>query len=165
VTEVVFTEQQPVEGAERRVRPGATVGRAGADIVLSDPEVSRRHAIFHQSESGIGIADLDSRNGTFVNEQRIKGVTSLAAGDLVRFGNTVWRLGETPPHDPDRMPSALRRVVPTAAFYGELPSFEATPIPSPVLGFSAARVLSATIFCYLVILLTAAAVTLFFVTR
>jgi hypothetical protein len=66
---------------------------------------------------------------------------------------------------PDRMPSGLRQVVPREAVYGELPSFVAAHVPSPVLGFSAARRFEATIYCYLVILAAAAGVTLFFADR
>jgi FHA domain len=162
VTELLFIEEQPVQGAERRVRPGTTVGRIRSDIVLPDPQVSRRHAVFHQIGAGLGVEDLGSQNGTYVNGRRIEGVTSLNEGDSIRFGGTVWRLGAS---DPDRLPSAIRHAVPTTAFYGELPSFDAADVPSPVLGFSAARILGATIFCYLVILVTAVGVTLFFVTR
>ena len=89
--EAIFVEEQPIEGAERRVAPGTTVGRAGADVELVDPDVSRRHAAFHRVDSGIGIEDLGSRNGTFVNDEKISGIATLSRGDRVRFGNTVWR--------------------------------------------------------------------------
>jgi pSer/pThr/pTyr-binding forkhead associated (FHA) protein len=90
--EAVFVEERPIEGAERRVVPGTTVGRAEADVPLRDPDVSRRHAQFHQVDSGIGIEDLGSRNGTYVNEQKVSGIATLTEGDRVRFGNTVWRM-------------------------------------------------------------------------
>jgi hypothetical protein len=163
--EVVFVEEQPVAGFERRVRPGMTVGRIRSDVVLPDPKVSRQHAVFHPVGPGIGVEDLGSRGGTYVNDRRIEGVAPLNEGDSVRFGGTVWRLATAVNADPDRVPSAIRRVVPTTVFYGELPAFDAAHGPGPVLGFSAARILSATILCYLVILVTVAGVTLFFVTR
>jgi pSer/pThr/pTyr-binding forkhead associated (FHA) protein len=175
--EFVFVEEKPMEGTQRPVQAGTTVGRAGADVALTDPEVSRRHAVFHQVDAGLGVEDLDSRNGTYVNDQPIKGITTLSDGDVVRFGNTVWRLGaaaqapEPGPaqtvanSDPDRMPTSLRQVVPQAAVYGEMSTFEAAAVPSPVLGFSAARRLEATVFCYIVVLGTAIGVALFFVTR
>jgi len=175
--EFVFVEETPVAGAQRPVQAGTTVGRAGADVALTDPEVSRRHAVFHQVDDGLGVEDLDSRNGTYVNDRRIRGITTLSDGDVVRFGNTVWRLGApaeaspdepvqaTATADPDRLPTALRQVVPQAAVYGEMSTFQAAAVPSPVLGFSAARRLEATVFCYIVILGTAIGVALFFVTR
>jgi hypothetical protein len=163
--EIVVVEEQPVRGAERRVAPGMTVGRVGADIVLRDPEVSRRHAIFHEVGGGLGVEDLGSSNGTFVNGGRIDSVTVLSEGDALRFGQTVWRVGAAAVTGADPLPSGIARVVPTTVVYGELPTFEAVRPPSPLLGFSAARVVGATVFCYLVILATAASVTFFFVTR
>jgi predicted component of type VI protein secretion system len=178
--EVVFVEEQPMAGMERRVSSGMTVGRTGADVALKDPEVSRRHATFHQVDTGIGVEDLGSRNGTYVNDQRISGITTMSDGDRVRFGNTIWRLGgargaaagedaaaaaPAPPADPDRMPTALRQAIPQQAAYGEMPTFDAVRVPSPVFGFSAARSLEATIYCYLVILAAAVGVTVFFVQR
>jgi pSer/pThr/pTyr-binding forkhead associated (FHA) protein len=93
--EVVFVEERPIEGAQRRVGPGTTVGRAESDVALADPDVSRRHAAFHQVDTDIGIEDLGSRNGTYVNDQKIFGIVTLSDGDRVRFGNTVWRLSRT----------------------------------------------------------------------
>jgi pSer/pThr/pTyr-binding forkhead associated (FHA) protein len=106
--EAVFVEERPMGGTERRVVPGTTVGRAEADVPLPDPDVSRQHAKFHQVDSGIGIEDLGSRNGTYVNDQKISGITTLAEGDRVRFGNTVWRMtgaGTDAGADTARMPA------------------------------------------------------------
>ena len=65
------------EGAE----PGAifaldadilVIGRdPGADIVLTDPEVSRRHALLALEGAGYTIKDMGSTNGTFVDDERL----------------------------------------------------------------------------------------------
>jgi pSer/pThr/pTyr-binding forkhead associated (FHA) protein len=87
-----FIEEAPIEGLERPVAPGATIGRAECEIELNDPDVSRRHAVLRQVDDGVGIEDLGSKNGTFVNDRRVSGIVPVGAGDRVRFGNTVWRL-------------------------------------------------------------------------
>ena len=92
MTEFVFVEEKPMPGKERPARPGTTIGREGCDVVLADPEVSRRHAVVRQLDTGLAIEDLGSSNGTFVNGERVAGAVALSEGDSVRLGNTVWRL-------------------------------------------------------------------------
>jgi hypothetical protein len=80
-----------------------TVGKASTnDIGLgSDHTVSRLHAVFERYDAGWSVRDLNSRNGTFVNGQRIWGEHPLHAGDEIRLGKTrlVYR--------PDGSSSAL----------------------------------------------------------
>jgi pSer/pThr/pTyr-binding forkhead associated (FHA) protein len=92
VSELVFIEQTPMEGRSRPATPGTTIGRAGCDVELNDPDVSRRHAVVRGVDNGLGVEDLGSTNGTFVNDNRISGIAPIAPGDRVRFGNTVWCL-------------------------------------------------------------------------
>jgi pSer/pThr/pTyr-binding forkhead associated (FHA) protein len=92
VNEILFVEEEPMTGVERLVRPGATIGREGCDIVLADPEVSRVHARIREVDAAPAVEDLGSTNGILVNGQRVTGITVLSGGDQVRFGNTIWRL-------------------------------------------------------------------------
>jgi pSer/pThr/pTyr-binding forkhead associated (FHA) protein len=92
MSELVFIEESPMEGRERPATPGTTIGRAGCDVDLNDPDVSRRHAVVRRVDTGLAVEDLDSTNGTFVNDRRISGIVEIAAGDRIRFGNTVWQL-------------------------------------------------------------------------
>ena len=59
--------------------------RASADIVLSDPNVSRRHAELAFTGSSWTIEDLNSTNGLLVNNRRVTR-WPLRNGDLVTFG-------------------------------------------------------------------------------
>jgi hypothetical protein len=63
------------------------------DLTAADPEsyVSRRHALILRSHGGFVIEDLDSANGTFLNDSTRIGAHVLAAlndGDRVKFGQT-----------------------------------------------------------------------------
>lgn len=57
------------------------------DLVLDDPAISRLHAIIFHDQSGVGILDLVSRNGTYVNGQEIESHT-LQNGDVIEIGGT-----------------------------------------------------------------------------
>ena len=77
-----FIEEAPTDGLERDVGPGATIGRAEGEVELNDPDVSRRHAVLRQIDDGLGIEDLGSKNGTFVNDRRVSGIVPVGAGVL-----------------------------------------------------------------------------------
>jgi pSer/pThr/pTyr-binding forkhead associated (FHA) protein len=89
---LVFVEERPMEGRVIHPANGLTIGREGCDVVLPDPEVSRRHAVIREYEVGTSIEDLGSKNGTFVNGEPVRRVTVLSTGDHLRFGNTIWRV-------------------------------------------------------------------------
>jgi pSer/pThr/pTyr-binding forkhead associated (FHA) protein len=77
----------------RPPRTAVAVGRhSSAQLVVSDVSLSRRHAEFALEPNGsIAVHDLQSTNGTFVNEQRLPegGSTALSAGDVIRLGELV----------------------------------------------------------------------------
>ena len=58
-----------------------------ADIVLTDPTVSRRHAEIRRGRDGVLLRDLGSMNGTFVGQVRAKEVY-LGTDTLFRVGRT-----------------------------------------------------------------------------
>lgn len=53
------------------------------NIILSDPEVSRRHSRLTLSPQGYVLEDLGSTNGTFVNGERLSGPHLLIPGDQI----------------------------------------------------------------------------------
>jgi hypothetical protein len=79
-----------VGGGRRNVLSGSrvVVGRSReADIVLQDPNVSRRHAELRRDEDGWQIVDLGSTNGIKVNGRRVDN-RPLRPGDQVTIGVT-----------------------------------------------------------------------------
>ncbi len=67
-----------------------TIGRSPSnDVVINDPEISRRHAQIVQEGSQFTVEDLGSTNGTFVNGQRCAGATPLQHGDTIELGDTI----------------------------------------------------------------------------
>ncbi len=60
-----------------------------ADILIDIAAVSRKHARISRDISGYIIEDLDSRNGTYVNGERIQGSRVLSNGDILRLGMDV----------------------------------------------------------------------------
>ena len=86
-----------VEYGGRRVflDPGQwVVGRStGAQLILDDALVSRRHAQFVVTDSSIRVEDLGSANGLFVNGERVNGFRTLVAGDCVVVGKQELVVG------------------------------------------------------------------------
>jgi hypothetical protein len=60
--------------------------RPGLEIVLSATDISREHARIWQRDGSAFIEDLKSRNGTFVNGQRLSQPERLADGDSIQIG-------------------------------------------------------------------------------
>jgi len=64
------------------------IGRiADNDIVLPDPNVSRVHARVERRDGAYYVTDLESTNGTWLNEQRVTSAP-LAENDVIRLGST-----------------------------------------------------------------------------
>lgn len=68
-------------------------------IAVDSHTVSRRHARITVSAHGAVLQDLDSKNGTFLREARVKAPAALADGDQIRLGSVVMHF---------RMPSGSR---------------------------------------------------------
>ena len=58
------------------------------DLQLDDPSVSRRHCSLTFDNGVLQIKDLESANGTFVNERQVRDARARP-GDLIRLGAAV----------------------------------------------------------------------------
>ena len=98
---------------------GQTVKLAGSQIILGRdaegcqlhlnvPAVSRKHAVIELIEGKYYIQDLKSRNGTFVNNQEIKGRTLLQDNDRIKICDNLMAFVESPP-PLQPLPEAINR--------------------------------------------------------
>lgn len=82
---VIVAHSGPLEGQLWVLSDQITVGREeDCDIPIPNRQVSRHHAIFRFTSSGSSVEDLGSKNGTFVNSQRITEPVKLMEGDEIK---------------------------------------------------------------------------------
>jgi hypothetical protein len=77
------------EGQSYAIQKETILGRGQeADIAIDDVRVSRQHAMFEVLGGRLRVTDLNSSNGTFVNQRRIAEPNWLDKGDIVLVGDT-----------------------------------------------------------------------------
>src|SRR5262245_24499331 len=77
-----------------RLPPGSvkTVGRAPrADFVVEAALVSRIHCRLTATDQALDVVDLDSTNGTYINDQRVKS-GCIKSGDRLRVGRVEFTI-------------------------------------------------------------------------
>jgi hypothetical protein len=77
-------------GMSYDVSAGATLGRGDVEIQLEDPFASSRHAQLIRQGTILVIEDLGSTNGTYLNDELLRGPRPLHAGDRVRIGDSTF---------------------------------------------------------------------------
>jgi len=77
-----------LEGRDIPLFQGENVIGRDPDVAIpvDNTSVSRHHARLVVAEEGATLEDLDSKNGTFINGQRISGPTAVTDGDQVAVG-------------------------------------------------------------------------------
>lgn len=75
----------------RLTKPRVVIGRKGSDIPLNDPEISRHHCLLEVKDKYINLKDLDSTNGTFYEDERVR-AAMLQDGSEFRIGESVIRV-------------------------------------------------------------------------
>lgn len=70
---------------------GLMIGRvAPADVIVSDPSVSREHCVVDLAADKLRVMDLNSTNGTYVDNKRIGRAEILPVGSVLRVGNVSF---------------------------------------------------------------------------
>ena len=75
-----------------RSLPFSVGRRSSSDLSLNSKMVSQKHAELFQSESSVGVRDLGSTNGTFVNGKQVSSEHLLEEGDIIHFADLEFRL-------------------------------------------------------------------------
>ena len=84
------------------------IGRSrNCNLVLKDPSVSRNHALLIVGSDQVTIKDLNSTNGTYVNDQRLTSEVILQPGDRISIGQAELLLGRTEQPMPEGSPQSL----------------------------------------------------------
>jgi len=82
----------PAQGQTHTLtKPRVVLGRKGADVALNDSEISRKHCLLEVRDSYINLKDLDSTNGTFYEEERVR-AAMLQDGSEFRVGTSLIRV-------------------------------------------------------------------------
>ena len=77
-------------GAVYSVGHGTVLGRASdATVQVESDEVSRRHARIVEGPGGWTLEDMGSRNGTFLNGERVHALQLLTDGDKIELGSGI----------------------------------------------------------------------------
>ncbi len=79
----------PASGEVHRLEREQVLGRSdAASIRIPDGQISRRHARIQERGGTLWIEDMNSTNGTFVNDEPVFAPRPLREGDRIRLGTT-----------------------------------------------------------------------------
>jgi len=95
-------------GSRMPLKGACSLGRSVANqVAIPDERVSRRHALIQvQGENEYWLVDFGSRNGTYLNDQRIIRPTRLRHGDRIKVGHAEFAF-----HQPQSVSGSLPKTV------------------------------------------------------
>ena len=89
-----FLEFDDPEGRKPLAEGDNLVGRLkGADVRISSPDLSRRHAVLTVDGTTVRVRDEGSRNHTFLDGEQLTTEVELSVGSILHFGRVPARLG------------------------------------------------------------------------
>ncbi|MDF1515899.1 MAG: FHA domain-containing protein [Anaerolineae bacterium] len=89
---VLIETTSPDSDISFTLRPVTALGRSGDNhVVIDDPFASTHHAIIVWRDQHWWIEDLESHNGTLVNDQPLTEPARLTTGDIIRIGESEFK--------------------------------------------------------------------------
>jgi hypothetical protein len=114
------------EIARRELDCGLVLGRApDCDVAVRDILLSRRHLRLQPSDDGWMVQDLQSKNGTVLNGERLRSPRVLRDNDVVRFGRSkiIFHAGLPEEDFADEVLAPARPATPGDSLAGTLSGF------------------------------------------
>jgi transcriptional regulator with PAS, ATPase and Fis domain len=96
----VLDAGRPSQRVLQLPRGGLELGRGTPQGAFeNDERVSRRHLKLECARGCWGVTDLESRNGTYFNGERVRGYAEFEGSGLVRLGNSlIWTVPDVTPY-------------------------------------------------------------------
>ncbi|MBM3839852.1 MAG: FHA domain-containing protein [Verrucomicrobia bacterium] len=86
-------EQGQQSSADLRRRDAIVIGRGlDCDVVINDAKASRRHCRLTRGDNAFVLEDLGSKNGTYMDGERISAPVTLKPNQTFKIGDTVFYL-------------------------------------------------------------------------
>jgi len=90
---IEFIEPLERSGERLNIDTALIIGRSSeCDLQMNDNFLSSRHARIASDSGELSIEDLGSTNGTYVNQQLVKGRVHLERGDIVQVGGVLFEV-------------------------------------------------------------------------
>jgi len=86
-------DSEPLRRFQIHTLPYSVGRKTESALCLPVGCISKEHAEFYEEGNQIGLRDLGSTNGTFVNGEPLIGETLLKENDIVQFATIVFRVG------------------------------------------------------------------------
>jgi len=92
-TRLLVLEPTEKAGAEYILESEISIGRSSScQIILQDTFISQLHARIMKTPQGVVVEDLGSTNGTYLNNEKLKGSKQAQPGDRIRVGSFLLEL-------------------------------------------------------------------------
>jgi pSer/pThr/pTyr-binding forkhead associated (FHA) protein len=131
----------PLSGKTVAVDSSKIIGRdPAADIIISGGHISRRHAEMLLRDGQLWVRDLNSSNGTYVNNRKVDEIT-LYLGDEIKFDAVIFRVvvGRSAPKDKAADDMNMEKTqfrpalnIPAATRAPEARPIPPAPLPAPM---------------------------------